>query len=96
MFQPTSRYYHIDTLRVTAADGRIIVYKRRRFLPQIETLPILAEVTVTQGDRLDVITARTLGDAEQFWRVCDANQSLDPFDLTSELGSTLRIPIPQA
>lgn len=95
MFQPTSRYYNIDTLRVTAADGRVIVYKRRRFLPQIETLSILAEVTVTQGDRLDVITARTLGDAEQFWRVCDANQSLDPFDLTSELGSTLRIPIPQ-
>jgi hypothetical protein len=95
VFQPTSRYYNIETLRVTAADGRVIVYKRRRFLPQIETLPILAEVTVTQGDRLDVITARTLGDAEQFWRVCDANQSLDPFDLTSELGSTLRIPIPQ-
>jgi hypothetical protein len=94
VFQPTSRYYNIDTLTVTAA-GRVIAYKRRRFLPQIETLPILAEVTVTQGDRLDVITARALGDAEQFWRVCDANQSLDPFDLTSELGSTLRIPIPQ-
>lgn len=95
MFQPVSRYYNIDTVTVTAADGRVIAYKRRRILPQIETLPILTEVTVTQGDRLDVIAARTLGDAEQFWRVCDANQSLDPFDLTSELGSSLRIPIPQ-
>ena len=95
MFQPTSRYYNIDTVKFIAADGRVIAYKRRRFLPQVETLPILTEVTVTQGDRLDVLTARTLGDAEQFWRVCDANQSLDPFDLTSELGSTLRIPIPQ-
>lgn len=96
MFQPTSRYYNIDTVTFIAADGRVIAYKRRRFLPQSETLPILTEVTVTQGDRLDVVTARTLGDAEQFWRVCDANQSLDPFDLTAELGSTLRIPIPQA
>ena len=95
MFQPTSRYYNIDTVVVTAAEGRVIAYKRRRFLPQIETLPILAEVTITQGDRLDVITARTLGDAEQFWRVCDANLSFDPFDLTLDLGSTLRIPVPQ-
>ena len=95
MFQPTSRYYNIDTVTFTTADGRVIAHKRRRFLPQIETLPILMEVTVVQGDRLDVIAARTLGDAEQFWRVCDANQSLDPFDLTSELGITLRIPIPQ-
>ena len=95
MFQPTSRYYNIDTVTVTTTDGRVVAYKRRRFLPQIETLPVLAEVTVTQGDRLDLITARTLGDAEQFWRVCDANQSLDPFDLTSELGRTLLIPIPQ-
>ena len=95
MFQPTSRYYNIDTVTVTTTDGRVVAYKRRRFLPQIETLPVLAEVTVTQGDRLDLVTARTLGDAEQFWRVCDANQSLDPFDLTSELGRTLLIPIPQ-
>ena len=95
MFGPTSRYYNIETATIISADGRLIAYKRRRFLPQSDTFALLMEVTVTQGDRLDLITARTLGDAEQFWRVCDANQSLDPFDLTSELGSTLRIPIPQ-
>ena len=33
------------------------------------------------GDRLDLITARTLGDPEQFWRICDANDALDPDDL---------------
>jgi hypothetical protein len=95
MFQPTSRYYNIETVTVTASDGRVIAYKRRRFLPQSDTLATLVELTVAQGDRLDVITARTLGDAEQFWRVCDANQALDPFALTAELGSTLRIPIPR-
>ncbi len=95
MFQPTSRYYSIETVTITASDGRVIAYKRRRFLPQSDTLATLAELTVAQGDRLDVITARTLGDAEQFWRVCDANQALDPFELTAEIGSTLRIPIPR-
>ena len=37
---------------------------------------------MAQGDRLDLITARTLGDPEQFWRVCDANDALDPAELT--------------
>jgi len=59
-------------------------------------MPLLVEVTVTQGDRLDLITARTLGDPEQFWRVCDANNAMNPPDLTAEVGRTLRIPIPQA
>jgi hypothetical protein len=53
-------------------------------------------VTVTQGDRLDLIAARTIGDPEQFWRVCNANNALDPFDLPAGLGRVLRVPIPQA
>ena len=48
-----------------------------------------------QGDRLDLITARTLGDPEAFWRVCDANDALDPAELTSEAGRRLRVPLPQ-
>ena len=70
-------------------------YKRRRFLPNPAALQVLAEVVVAQGDRLDLITARTLGDPEHFWRVCDANNATNPFDLTSEIGRRLRIPLPQ-
>ena len=95
MFQPTSRYYSVETATFSAADGRVIPYKRRRFLPQSETLPLLIEVTVNQGERLDLITARVLGDPEQFWRVCDASGALDPFELTEQVGRVLRIPIPQ-
>lgn len=96
MFDPTSRYYAIETVQLTAPDGRVIAYKRRRFLPQGETLPLLVEVVVTEGDRLDVITARTLGDPEQFWRVADANNAMNPTELTDEIGRALRVPIPQA
>ncbi len=63
MFDPGSRYYTIDTATTTASDGRTIAYVRRRFLPQGETLPLLGEVTVAQGDRLDLIAGRTLGAA---------------------------------
>ena len=95
MFAPTSRYYSRETATYTLPDGRGITYVRRRFLPQAERLPLLAEVTVTDGDRLDLITSRTLGDPEQFWRVADANHAMNPFELTQEPGTIIRIPIPQ-
>jgi hypothetical protein len=95
MFDPTSRYYTLETATLTIADGRVVAYKRRRFLPQGQSMPLLLEVTITQGDRLDLITARTLGNAEAFWRVCDANDAMNPDDLTAEPGRTLRVPIPQ-
>ena len=96
MFESTSRYYALETATFTSADGRVIAYKRRLFLPQGADLPLLVEVTVADGDRLDLITARTLGVPEQFWRVCDANDAMDPFELTAEPGRRLRVPIPQA
>ena len=95
MFEPTSRYARLETATFTAADGRAIAYKRRRFLPRGEEMPLLVEVIVSQSDRLDLITARTLGDPEQFWRVCDANNAMNPTDLTATPGLTLRVPVPQ-
>ena len=95
MFDHTSRYARIETATYETPEGRTITYVRRRFLPQGERLPLLVEVTVTDGDRLDLITARTLGDPEQFWRVADANNAMNPFDLTQEPGATVRVPVPQ-
>jgi hypothetical protein len=96
MFDYTSRYASLDTATVETKDGRTSAYKRRRFLPSGEEMQLLVEVTVTEGDRLDVITARTLGDPEQYWRVCDANNTMNPEELTDEIGRTIRIPVPQA
>ena len=96
MFEPTSRYYAIPTAVYVAPDGRESAYKRRRFPPRGAALPLLVEVVVGQGDRLDLIAARTLGDPEQFWRICDANDALNPADLTTPVGRTLRVPVPQA
>lgn len=95
MFDPTSRYQNLASLTVPGGEGREIVYKERRFLPQGQTLPLLVEVTVAQGDRLDLIAARTLGNAELFWRVCDANNAMNPASLTADPGRKLRVAIPQ-
>ncbi len=95
MFAPTSRYARIETATLELPGGRVIVYVRRRFLPDPDSMTILAEHVVSQGERLDNITARYLGDPEQFWRVCDANPVLRPNDLTGRIGRRLRIPLPQ-
>lgn len=92
MFDPTSRYAGLSTARTTLPDGRVVSYVRRRFLPQAESLPVLAEVVVMQGDRMDVITARVLRDPEQFWRLCDANGAMDPWELVRTPGRRLRVP----
>jgi hypothetical protein len=94
MFEASSRYYTVETVSRTQADGRIVAYKRRRFLPRGETLALLAELSVGQGERLDVLTARALGDPEQYWRVCDANNAMYPPDLVAEPGQRLRVPVP--
>jgi hypothetical protein len=94
MFEPSSRYYAIESLQWRGQDGGTIVYKRRRFLP-ISTGEILAEYTVTEGDRLDNITARYLGDPELFWQLCDGNNAMHPEELTAEIGRKLSIALPQ-
>lgn len=98
MFDPTSRYAELETVKitVTAGDGqpRVVAFKRRRFLVTAAESPTLVEHTVTQGDRLDNIAERYLGDATQFWRVCDANQVLRPDELTEEVGRIIKIVLP--
>jgi hypothetical protein len=95
MFEPSSRYYDLATGTYEMSDGREIAYVRRRFLPQGERLSTLVEVTVTDGDRLDLFAARTLGNAEQFWRICDGQNAMYPPELTAEPGRVLRVPIPE-
>lgn len=95
MFEQTSRYQSLETATYKTPDGREIAYVRRRFLPRGEKMQLLVEVTVTEGDRLDLIAGRTIGAPEQFWRVCDANNTMNPFDLTVEPGRVLRVPVPQ-
>jgi hypothetical protein len=85
----------LEQATYTRSDGEEVRYVKRRFLPQGERMPLLATVTVNDGDRLDLITARTLGDPLQFWRLADANNTLYPADLTDEPGRQLRVPVPQ-
>jgi len=94
-FSPTSRYYGIETTTLETPEGKVVVYLRRRFVPSPERFALLSEHVVTQGERLDNITARYLGDPEQFWRVCDGNGAMRPDELTETIGRRLRITLPE-
>jgi len=96
-FPTTSRYSGIGTAKFVTPDGRTIAYVGRRFLPDPSQLALLQVYTVVQGDRLDNIAAKYLGDPEQFWRICDANNVMDPLELTEAeaIGRRIRITLPE-
>lgn len=94
-FPATSRYYGIETVTLQTADDRTVVYLRRRFLPAPERFAVLQEHVVSQGERLDQISASFQGDPEAFWRIADANAAMRPEALTEEIGRRLRITLPE-
>src|ERR1035438_2466358 len=59
-----SRYCGFSTLQYTAPGGQTVTYLARRFVPQpgAPNYATVATHTVKQGDRLDLIAAKYLGD----------------------------------
>jgi hypothetical protein len=91
-----SRYANCGTDVYETADGTRVLYLRRRFLPAGEDVPSSRDFeTIDRSMRLDTVAALTIGDAQQFWRVCDANDALNPFDLLAENEGRLRVPTGQ-
>jgi hypothetical protein len=86
VIDPTSRYAALSQAPLTWTDslGREIRYVPRRFLAPIQVFELLAEVVVQGGDRLDLIATRTLGAPDAWWRIADANETLDPAALTPD------------
>jgi hypothetical protein len=95
MFALGSRYYGLPRLEHQLPDGTKVVYARRRFVPPPERFDLLQEHTVTEAERHDTIAAQYLGDPEQFWRLCDANNVMRPEELTETPGRRIRITLPE-
>jgi hypothetical protein len=96
-FPTDSRYYNSATLQYTAPSGQVITYLARRFVPQpgAPNYATVARHTVTQGDRLDLIAAKYLGDPLIFWLLCDANGAICPNSLIASPGTVVAITTPQ-
>ena len=91
MFASNSRYINLADGVYTDASGRQISYKLLRLTPGAPTLQVHSAV---QQDRLDLLAFTYYRDAEQFWRICDANLALRPDDVL-EAGVEIQIPLVQ-
>ena len=96
-FPTDSRYYNFGTLTYVTPAGQSISYLARRIVPQpgAQNFATVAQHTVMQGDRLDLIAAKYLGDPLMFWLLCDANGAICPESLIATPGAVIAITMPQ-
>jgi hypothetical protein len=94
MFDEDSRYADVENATYETDDGREVVFKRRRFIPRGRGTVIRGRVRVERTERVDHISARTLGDPRQFWRILDASGVMNPRDVDEGKGLVLKIPVP--
>ena len=95
VFPPTSRYHQTPIATLKLPDGREVAHLKRRLVPPPERFALLQEHAVSEGERLDHIAARYLGDPEQYWRICDANGAIRPDELLEPVGRRIRITLPE-
>jgi hypothetical protein len=93
---PNSRYYGLATLTWSKPDGTVVRYLDRRFIPPTSRFNPLRQYVIVQGDRIDNVAARQIGDPLLYWLLCDANAAMDPDDLTAQVGRSITIAMPSA
>jgi hypothetical protein len=94
LYPPSSRYHAIASAEMTHANGRVVRYLRRRFVPDPASLVPLGEHRVADGDRLDNLAAQYLGDPLQAWRLGDSNLTLRLEALVAVTGNRVRLTLP--
>ena len=77
----------------TLPDGTPVMYLARRIIPQAATYTTTQTYVIVDGDRLDNLASRFLGDPLLYWMICDANGATDPDELTAQAGRTILIPV---
>jgi hypothetical protein len=89
MFFKGSRYAGVGDAFLTDARGRVVRYKKIRFIPEARgQLPHIFDAS----ERLDIIADRYYRAADRYWRICDANGCMHPDELEAEPGRVLLIP----
>ncbi|MFO0589352.1 MAG: LysM domain-containing protein [Polyangiaceae bacterium] len=78
MIDKTSRYAKIETVTAKDAQGEEVT------LLSLREIPLTTGVfyhTPQDGERLDHLGQQYFRDSKKFWRICDASDVLDPFDV---------------
>lgn len=88
MIEKRSRYQKTPIVELPTPQTEPLRLIGLRAIPQI---PSVFFFTPVEGDRLDLLAARYYRDPRQFFRICDASDQMDPFDVI-ELGVPMPIP----
>ena len=79
MFDPKSRYLKADMYEVTDKRGRTVKVVA---LPPPPEQQLLGLHLLKQGERLDLLAAKYLGDPAGYWRIAEQNNVMLPEALT--------------
>ncbi len=93
-FDSNSRYVDLENATLTIredGESRRVVYKKRRFLPPLHELTLVAEQPLVDGSRLDLLAQEYSEDPQNFWQICDGNPILHPDELAEDPGRVIRI-----
>jgi hypothetical protein len=90
----SGRYDGCRQLVYVSPSGARIPYLAPRILPGGDAVASGASTTVEAGEvhRLDLVAYRALQNAQLAWRIADANDAMDPFELCARRGIPLRLP----
>ncbi len=88
----SGRYDGCEQLVHVTPRGTRVPYLAARILPTAPPAAATTEVQPSERHRLDLVAYRTLGNAELGWRIADANDAMDPFELCARAGMRLRLP----
>ena len=83
-----SRYAKTPLLKYRHPSGEEYELRELREIPERNSV---FAATPIQGDRLDLMAARFYRDPLLFWRIADAADQLDPYDIVSP-GEPVSIP----
>ncbi len=88
MIDKRSRYARTATTEVIARDGekRVLVDLREIVDPPIAQVHVVGPI-----DRIDTLAARFYREPRRYWRIADASDELDPFEVVAA-GEGLLIP----
>jgi hypothetical protein len=93
-FPLNSRYRTVDLRTRLAPDGSTQTFVGRRIIPDLDRFKPIARHKLSGDERIDRIADEYFGDAELYWRICDANGDQDPGNAALPDGRILMIPIP--
>ena len=79
MFEPPSRYLGIETYAVTDHRGREVEVVA---VPEAPSQTLAGIHVMHQGERLDHLAFRYLGDATLWWRIAELNEAMAAAALT--------------